>query len=115
MDKACVGLANDMPQEVMEPGEVYYDPSTYIKTATANLISRKAHIQGPQRVEMRGRVSNMLMMMMMIMMMMMVVVVMMMMMMVVMMVMIIAVVMMMIMVMMIYPQVRLNLDCGVHH
>jgi len=91
MDKACVGLANDMPQEVMEPGEVYYDPSTYIKTATANLISRKAHIQGPQRVEMRGRVSNMLMMMMMIMMMMMMVVVMMMMMMVVMMVMVVVV------------------------
>jgi len=90
MDKACVGLANDMPQEVMEPGEVYYDPSTYIKTATANLISRKAHIQGPQRVEMRGRVSNMLMMMMMIMMMMMMVVVMMMMM-VVMMVMVVVV------------------------
>jgi hypothetical protein len=29
-----------------------------IKTATANLISRKASIQGPQRVEMRGRVGT---------------------------------------------------------
>ena len=29
----------------------------YIRTTT-NLVSRKANIQGPQRVEMRGRVSK---------------------------------------------------------
>jgi hypothetical protein len=42
----------------MEPSDVLYAPKEYIKTATANLISRKASIQGPQRVEMRGRVGT---------------------------------------------------------
>lgn len=41
----------------MEPRDVSYNSKDFIKTGT-NLISRKAVIKNPQRVEMRGRVST---------------------------------------------------------
>lgn len=41
----------------MEPKDVLYHAKDYIKTSS-NLISRKAIIKAPQRVEMRGKVSS---------------------------------------------------------